>query len=1178
MKRYLLIFIGLLFSYLAFGQTVITGKVAPQSDTTLGVAYVPVKAYQVGNPTNVLSQTTTNINGEYTLTVDTAYTQAVISLTDKCGEVHEDTLTLSGGTLIHNFFVPCPFIGTESLIKVVGRILDDNGNPVPNYPVNITTFSNQGTTYASQVSTDMGGNFFYESFYDYFSGGDTAVEFSVRDYCGNYFYRHITLPQDSNKIVEDTIVFEVPCGPKNLIYISGEVSDGNGKVWSKAGIKAQYLKDKYKQVYINTDTNGTYYIAMPKPVFPDDSLILTVVDSNGNAITDTIQITNDLNYYRDLVVPTKPYVAFIVNGIANALVKTAANGVVIEAHYEYDPSAKGQCITNDLGEFTIGFLAPDFGAGSYSVEVYSASCASDTVYLPYDGNPFFDNVQLNNVECSDPNMPNYINFEITAIDTAGNLVDNVTGFVTTSFNTYDLAYKTYQGTAYMTLNIPKDSMYIRYGIEDFGHIVYDTIVLFDYTKYSYTDTFVVNYSQPLMATVQGYVYGQGDLPVSGAVIKAYLANVPDSDTIFTRADNNGFYKITAEAPPEGALVALIAIDSCGNIDSTTFTFTFDTLNYTKNIVSNTLQCSYSNADTVLRISGLVQDVQGVPAPYVLVSAMYLNASYDPYNQDFKQFYGVTDQNGHYTIKMPLPMMKDTVIVSIYDSCYNYYEQKFWFDYATFEYNNIDFTGQNAISCPPSAPQQISASMTIGMEQDWNNYRNYVFYAYLISNLGQDVYPNYFIWYIGDDTVVTVEPSLAYTFGATDTCVNVHVQAVFSGNYMVTSQTMNVCVQNVFDNIGTQCYADFVSSTFDSAGLNFEFYPFIFGEADLAPTQVIWDFGDGQSITLTQNFDSVITHAYAQPGAYDVTLTVNFANSDASQTCQAVWSEPVWAGSDVWYPQDSCAAAFYVTEDPDSPLTVYFQDISYPGQYSDIEYYYWDFGDSTTSTAPSPTHTYPAADNYTVYMEIITNSMCYSNFTMTIPVGQNLLPIMFYPDTTGSNVKVTGYGVKFYNISKTNSDKWSWDFGEEEKGAVLKTSDDYIIHYYADTGYYDVTLLDGNTGAGMTMRIHVTGDSSVVPLWAALVAANPATGVNETVKLNILDVYPNPATDVLFVSLDHSATSGLIEVYTLTGRLVKRMVITNMQNISLDVKDLAPGSYLIKAAYDGKVGIAKFVKR
>jgi endonuclease/exonuclease/phosphatase family metal-dependent hydrolase len=86
----------------------------------------------------------------------------------------------------------------------------------------------------------------------------------------------------------------------------------------------------------------------------------------------------------------------------------------------------------------------------------------------------------------------------------------------------------------------------------------------------------------------------------------------------------------------------------------------------------------------------------------------------------------------------------------------------------------------------------------------------------------------------------------------------------------------------------------------------------------------------------------------------------------------------------------------------SPLFVNFSSsASDPDGY--IASYYWQFGDNTTSTSSSPTHTY-SAGSYQVYLTVTDNSGATASATVQINVSS--------PPATTSQIKVLSWNVSF----------------------------------------------------------------------------------------------------------------------------------------------------------------------
>jgi PKD repeat protein len=135
-----------------------------------------------------------------------------------------------------------------------------------------------------------------------------------------------------------------------------------------------------------------------------------------------------------------------------------------------------------------------------------------------------------------------------------------------------------------------------------------------------------------------------------------------------------------------------------------------------------------------------------------------------------------------------------------------------------------------------------------------------------------------------------------------------------------------------------------------------------------------------------------------------------------------------------------------------PHTVTFTDAS-TGQ---IDTYAWDFGDGTTSTAASPTHTYVSPGTYSV------------SLTVTGPGGSatetktGLVTVAAPPPVASFTASTTSglapLSVLFTDSSTGDIDQWRWDFGD---GATSTGST--AVHTYTTAGTYTVSLTV--TGAG-----------------------------------------------------------------------------------------------------------------
>jgi PKD repeat protein len=205
----------------------------------------------------------------------------------------------------------------------------------------------------------------------------------------------------------------------------------------------------------------------------------------------------------------------------------------------------------------------------------------------------------------------------------------------------------------------------------------------------------------------------------------------------------------------------------------------------------------------------------------------------------------------------------------------------------------------------------------------------------------------------------------------------------------------------------------------------------------------WDFGDGSGSSLRNPL-----HVFEQPGAYPVTLTVQFGDSTTGgrQATHVVMVLPQLEARFHWA--------------PDVPLvdeTVQFFEVSLgnPDGWS------WDFGDGQTSDEQYPTHAWAAPGVYPVTLTItrhVNGTPVVSQTTREILVVNDVevgfgvspekprarQPVEFVPDIHGSGVG--GY--------------W-WSFGD---GNFVEA--ERPVHVYEFPGFYLVQMVvwkeDGST--------------------------------------------------------------------------------------------------------------------
>ena len=80
------------------------------------------------------------------------------------------------------------------------------------------------------------------------------------------------------------------------------------------------------------------------------------------------------------------------------------------------------------------------------------------------------------------------------------------------------------------------------------------------------------------------------------------------------------------------------------------------------------------------------------------------------------------------------------------------------------------------------------------------------------------------------------------------------------------------------------------------------------------------------------------------------------------------------------------------------------------------------------------------------------------------------------------------------------------------------------------------------------------------------------GIDPKAATASFTIYPNPASGFVHLSLP----VGQLQVYDLTGKLIKNYTTEELKSKSLDISGLSKGLYIIKAEKDGKTEISKLI--
>ncbi|MDX6284911.1 MAG: hypothetical protein QOG53_396 [Frankiales bacterium] len=150
-----------------------------------------------------------------------------------------------------------------------------------------------------------------------------------------------------------------------------------------------------------------------------------------------------------------------------------------------------------------------------------------------------------------------------------------------------------------------------------------------------------------------------------------------------------------------------------------------------------------------------------------------------------------------------------------------------------------------------------------------------------------------------------------------------------------------------------------------------------GDPDGTVASYLWDFGDGSTSGL-----QTPSHTYAVKGTYNVTLTVTdngaLTGSQARPLTVTVPPQPPVASFTTSCVQLTCSVDASASTDADGTISSYA----------------WNFGDSATTSGNPASHTYSAANTYTITLTVTDNSGMTGSTTRQVTVVAPAAAISF----------------------------------------------------------------------------------------------------------------------------------------------------------------------------------------
>ena len=141
----------------------------------------------------------------------------------------------------------------------------------------------------------------------------------------------------------------------------------------------------------------------------------------------------------------------------------------------------------------------------------------------------------------------------------------------------------------------------------------------------------------------------------------------------------------------------------------------------------------------------------------------------------------------------------------------------------------------------------------------------------------------------------------------------------------------------------------------------------------------------------------------------------------------------------------------------------------------------------------------------------------------------------------------------------------------ENGISFRITATGAEHYEWSTGETGNTILvspiEETTYSVVGTNSHGCDDSAEITL-------SGGTGIDENNQIFDVDVYPNPAHNML--SIKTSESIKMIEIYTMTGALVQQQSCWS-DNMKINVQNLSSGMYVLRLVSDHAVETRRFAK-
>jgi PKD repeat protein len=276
-------------------------------------------------------------------------------------------------------------------------------------------------------------------------------------------------------------------------------------------------------------------------------------------------------------------------------------------------------------------------------------------------------------------------------------------------------------------------------------------------------------------------------------------------------------------------------------------------------------------------------------------------------------------------------------------------------------------------------------------------------------------------------------------------------------------------------------------------------------------------------------------------------------------------------------QDPSASFTYSPTDPTAGESVSFDASGSSDTDGSIASYDWDFGDGSTGSGATPSHTYDSAGSYTVELTVTDDDGATATAQQTVTVSEttpdNQDPSASF--TYSPSSPTTDDSVSFDASASNDPDgsiaSYDWDFGDGSTGSGATPS-----HTYSSSGTYTVELtVTDDDGATATTQQTVTVSEPTTPTdMETSVSMEPASGQTfaggtTTFDLVVDDANGGVGAYSATISVDDSSVAQITDV-DLKGSPAGQ---TTNVNLAADGSSVSIDAALMDTADTGSVSVA-----